>query len=255
MEKTRWRTRKASELLTEDQSKRFQGKDREKQLRWRKERIQEEGKERKGRRKGRKTYEVRWKRETPSRWKVVEGREREKRVKREELEIRRKGGREEKEEGTKEWRRKLEEEVKGRVRRIVGKRKEKVERKEKKERNRGKEKKGRSEWKEQVVRVGTGYRVRKDEKDPRTRRFDVGYADRKRYKRKPGREAVVDQSSMGRTVVGKGEKEEEVRVRVMNAVCAMEKRRPVSEYTGSGIRRKARVGKRKLKPTKPQAKQ
>jgi hypothetical protein len=41
----------------------------------------------------------------------------------------------------------------------------------------------------------------------------------------------------------------------MNAVVQLEKRRRVSDYTGSGIRRKSRVGKRKLKPTKPQAKQ
>jgi hypothetical protein len=108
------------------------------------------------------------------------------------------------------------------------------------------------EWKEQVVRVGTGYRVRIEEKAPRTRRFDVGYADRKTYTRKPGREVKVDPSNMGRTLYAKGEA---ARVLVMNAVCAREKRRPVSEYTGSGIRRKSRVGKRKLKPTKPQAKQ
>ena len=107
------------------------------------------------------------------------------------------------------------------------------------------------EWTEQVVRVGTGYRVRKDEEDPKKRRFDVGYADRKPYKRKEGREATIDKSNMGRTVIGKGP---DARVKVRNAVCAMEKRRRVSEYTGSGIRRKSEVGKQKLKPTKPQAK-
>lgn len=107
------------------------------------------------------------------------------------------------------------------------------------------------EWKEQIARVGTGYRVRKDEKDPKRRRFDVGYSDRKVYKRKEGRDAVIDQSNMGRTLVGKGKN---ARVKVMNAVCQIEKRRKVSDYTGSGIRRKGRVGKRKLKPTKPQSK-
>jgi len=107
------------------------------------------------------------------------------------------------------------------------------------------------EWKEKVVRVGTGYRVRKDEKDQTRRRFDVGYSDRKVYKRKEGRDAVIDQGNMGRTLVGKGEN---ARVKVMNAVCQREKRRQVSDYTGSGIRRKSRVGTRKLKPTKPQAK-
>jgi hypothetical protein len=104
-----------------------------------------------------------------------------------------------------------------------------------------------TEWKEQVVRVGTGYRVRKDEKDPRKRRFDVGYADMKVYKRKDGREAVIDSSNMGRTVIGKCQ---DARVKVMNAVSAMEKRRRVSEYTGSGILRKSMVGKLKLKSTK-----
>lgn len=114
------------------------------------------------------------------------------------------------------------------------------------------EKKGEEEWKEQIARVGTGYRVRKDEKEGERRWFDVGYSDRKTYKRKPGREARVDQTNTGRTVVGKGK---DARVKVINAVVQMEKRRPVSEYTGSGIRRKSRVGKRKLKPTKPQTKQ
>lgn len=107
------------------------------------------------------------------------------------------------------------------------------------------------EWKEQIARVGTGYRVRKDEKDSTRRRFDVGYSDRKVYKRKDGREGVIDQSNIGRTLTGKGE---DSRVKVMNAVCQIEKRRRVSDYTGSGIRRKSQVGKRKLKPTKPQSK-
>jgi len=110
----------------------------------------------------------------------------------------------------------------------------------------------RREWKEQVVRVGTGYRVRKDEKNPRKRRFDVGYSDLKSYTRKEGREATVEGSNMGRTIVGKGT---DARVKVINAVCAMEKRREVSEYTGSGIMRKSRVGKLKLKPTKPSGKE
>jgi hypothetical protein len=108
-----------------------------------------------------------------------------------------------------------------------------------------------TEWKEQVARVGTGYRVRRDEKDPRKRRFDVGYSDRKEYKRKEGVEVQVEGSNTGRRVRAKGA---DARVKVMNAVCGMEKRRPASPYTGSGIRRKSRVGKRKLKPTKPQGK-
>jgi len=104
-----------------------------------------------------------------------------------------------------------------------------------------------TEWKEQVVRVGTGFRVRKDEKDPKRRRFDVGFADMKSYKRKDGREAVIDSSNMGRTVTGKCV---DARVKVINAVSAMEKRRRVSKYTGSGILRKSLVGKLKLKSTK-----
>lgn len=119
--------------------------------------------------------------------------------------------------------------------------------------NQVKEKQGeRKEWKEQVVRVGTGYRVRRDQKDNKKRRFDVGYADRKEYKRENSREVKVDASNRGRTVEGKGK---DSRVKVMNAVAGIEKRRPVSKYTGSGIMRKSMVGKRKLKPTKPKGKE
>lgn len=107
------------------------------------------------------------------------------------------------------------------------------------------------EWKEQVIRVGTGFRVRKDEKDPNKRRFDVGYADVKEYKRKEGREVVVDTSSMSITIIGKGANS---RVKVMNAVSDIEKRRRVSKYTGSGIIRKSKQGKRKLKSTKSSSK-
>jgi len=108
------------------------------------------------------------------------------------------------------------------------------------------------EWKEQVVRVGTGYRVRLDEKNQRKRRFDVGYSDVKEYQRKEGRQVTIDSSNIGRTVTGKGKG---CRVKVMNAVCDMEKRRPTSEYTGSGILRKNRVGTRKLKSTKASGKE
>ena len=109
-----------------------------------------------------------------------------------------------------------------------------------------------SYWKEQVVRVGTGYRVRRDEKDNKKRRFDVGYADRKEFKRDKSRDVKVDGSNIGRTVEGKGK---DSRVKVMNAVARIEKRRPVSKYTGSGILRKSIVGKMKLKPTKPKGKE
>lgn len=107
------------------------------------------------------------------------------------------------------------------------------------------------EWKQQVARVGTGFRVRRDEKNPRKRRFDVGFSDMKEFIRKDGVEVDIDQSSTGRTVRANGE---DARVKVMNTVSLMEKRRPVSPYTGSGIRRKELVGKLKLKSTKPQGK-
>lgn len=108
-----------------------------------------------------------------------------------------------------------------------------------------------SEWKEHVVRVGTGFRVRKDDKNPKRRRFDVGYADVKEYNRKDNRDVIVDSSSMNITIVGKCEN---ARVKVMNAVSDIEKRRPVSKYTGSGIIRKSKQGKRKLKSTKSSSK-
>jgi hypothetical protein len=106
---------------------------------------------------------------------------------------------------------------------------------------------GVDQWMEQVVRVGTGYRVRRDDTDPRKRLFDVGYSDVKEYRRVEGLEVKLDQSNMGRTVIGKGH---DARVKVMNAVAGMEQRRPVSVYTGSGIMRKSHVGKLKLKSTK-----
>jgi len=249
MKKEGSRSRKGRELLTEEQTKRVEGKETERG--WRNQRREKEGKEREKRRKGRKC-EVTWERKVPSRWKVIEGIEVEKVVSRKELERKREVERKGDQGSKKERRRKLEKEVKERGKRVVEKRERKVEEGKAKEGKPSRGKESRKEWKEQVVRVGTGYRVRKHEKKPGTRRFDVGYGDRKEYTRKPGREAIVDQSSMGRRVVGKGE---DARVKVMNAVCGMEKRRPASEYTGSGIRRKSEVGKRKLKPTKPQAKQ
>ena len=59
--------------------------------------------------------------------------------------------------------------------------------------------------------------------------MDVGYTDRKKYKRKEGVEVEVEKNQIGRE-------------KVMNAVVEREKRRKVSEYTGSGIVRKERVG-------------
>lgn len=229
-------TRKASQWLNWERSKEVEGKGKGKRREWRDQRVQGQAKERK--RSRNQDLELTYRRQTPSR--------RGKRGEsgRKELVVQRTR----KPEGVdREERRKLQEKVEtfvgGRVKAWSGE----VSREKE-----GPKDQGPKEWKESVRRVGTGFRVRKDEKNPQRRRFDVGYSDRKTYTRKPGREAVVDQSSMGRTLIGKGEN---ARVKVMNAVCDREKRRRVSEYTGSGIRRKSRVGKRKLKPTKPQAKQ
>lgn len=198
---------------------------------------------RKERRKTQRTVKTEWERKPQKRRKEGER-------KRKEVVIRVEGS--PKREGTsrrtkerKGRRRKSREERKReRQEKLVGK---EEETKGGKEKTKGKE----TEWKEQVARVGTGFRVRRDEKNPRKRRFDVGYSDRKEYKRKEGVEVQIDQSSTGRTVRAKGP---DARVKVMNTVSMMEKRRPVSPYTGSGIRRKERVGKLKLKPTKPQGK-
>jgi hypothetical protein len=108
------------------------------------------------------------------------------------------------------------------------------------------------EWVEEVVRVGTGYRVRRDvvtkgEKKEKWRRFDVGYTDVKKYRRKEGVDAEVSESMIGRKVKAKGH---DARIKVINTVCEREKRRRVSVYTGNGILRKSEVGKKKLKPTK-----
>ena len=60
-------------------------------------------------------------------------------------------------------------------------------------------------------------------------------------------EVEVEKNQIGRKRKGKGKKGRE---KVMNAVVEREKRRKVSEYTGSGIVRKERRGRKKLKETK-----
>ena len=104
----------------------------------------------------------------------------------------------------------------------------------------------------EVRRVGTGYRVHQEEKGKR--RFDVGYADRKRVVRPEGVEAVRDGKNTGVRVRANEERRKKprewVKMVVMNAVAAMEKVRPASPYTGSGVVRGERVGKMKLKSTK-----
>jgi hypothetical protein len=104
-------------------------------------------------------------------------------------------------------------------------------------------------WSTDVVRVGTGYRVYQP--SPGTRSFDVGYSESKVYQRPLGLTAERHKNSMGRTRSMKGP---EARMKVMNEVRKLEKRRPVSDYTGCGILHKDKVGKLKLKPTKPLSK-
>jgi hypothetical protein len=99
-------------------------------------------------------------------------------------------------------------------------------------------------WSMEVVRVGTGYRVRREGD---RRRFDVGYCDRKVHRRKPGREVDRASNQMARTVRSAGPG---ARVRVMNTVAQRRKLHPASPYTGAGRVRKDRRGLRKRKPTK-----
>lgn len=117
-------------------------------------------------------------------------------------------------------------------------------------------KKEETEWSEEIVRVGTGFRVRIAPVDPQTvestatRDFDVGFSDRKKYKRKEHVEVELAKNHIGRKLklVAKG-----ARQTLINEVCKIENRRKRSEYTGCGITRKSRVGKKKLKPTKVRA--
>ena len=106
-------------------------------------------------------------------------------------------------------------------------------------------------WEEEMVRVGTGYRVRWAEGTGEKKRvFDLGYSDRKEYVREEGVEVEIAKNNIGRTVKYVGE---EARQRAMNVVCKREKMRKRSVYTGCGRTRKSRVGKKKLKPTKVRA--
>ena len=104
----------------------------------------------------------------------------------------------------------------------------------------------------EVRRVGTGYRVHQEEEGKR--RFDVGYADRKRVTRPRGVVATRDSKNTGLVVKANDERRREprewVKMVVMNAVASMEKVRPLSPYSGSGVVRAEQRGKRKLKSTK-----
>ena len=104
-------------------------------------------------------------------------------------------------------------------------------------------------WEEERVRVGTGYRVKGleelKEKGLRRRELDLGYGHRRTYDRPY--EMGVEVSKAGRKLSREGES---ARQKVIKEVCGLERRRPLSEYTGCGRTRKSRVGKKKLKPTK-----
>jgi hypothetical protein len=124
------------------------------------------------------------------------------------------------------------------------------ERREKYRGTRGqKEEEKRGRWKEERVRVGTGYRVRSREGKGKegARVFDLGYCDLKVRQRKRGVVAKVNDAGTARTREAEGA---EARRRVMNTVVEIEKRRPLSAYTGAGVARKSKVGKKKLKSTK-----
>ena len=115
---------------------------------------------------------------------------------------------------------------------VVGKRKKKEERR----------------WEEERVRVGTGFRVRWPETQKKEKRvLDIGYGDRKEYKRKEGVEVELAKNNIGRKLKAEGKG---ARERVMKEVCTRERIRKRSVYTGCGRTRKSRVGKKKLKPTK-----
>lgn len=77
--------------------------------------------------------------------------------------------------------------------------------------------------------------------------LDVGYCDLKVYPRTRGLDAVVHANGQGVVLSAKGA---QARMRVMNAVVAREKRRPLNAYTGAGITRRSRKGVKKLKSTK-----
>lgn len=102
-------------------------------------------------------------------------------------------------------------------------------------------------WEEELVRVGTGYRVRKEEG---VREFDLGYSDMKEYVREKGVSVEVAKNNMGRVLKYEGDS---AREKAMNRVCKRESMRKRSVYTGCGRTRKSRVGKKKLKPTKVRA--
>jgi ribosomal protein L6P/L9E len=101
-------------------------------------------------------------------------------------------------------------------------------------------------WEEERVRIGTGYRVKQVSGGAEGElQLDLGYGHRK-YHTRPD-QMGVEVFKAGRKVRWEGQG---ARKKVMQEVCALERRRPRSEYTGCGRTRKSRVGKKKLKPTK-----
>lgn len=105
-----------------------------------------------------------------------------------------------------------------------------------------------SSYETEMVRVGTGYRVRKVE--GKERELDLGFGHIRKYTLGPGVELVEVNKSGRKLWADKQEGPVSGRERVMRDVVGLERRRPLSVYTGCGITRKSRVGKKKLKPTK-----
>ena len=114
-------------------------------------------------------------------------------------------------------------------------------------------------WEKEVKRVGTGHRVRREERESmenpgkKEKRLvlDLVYTDIKKRKIKEGLDVELDKNRMVMKLKGKGKEGRQKRI---NTVVEREKRRKVSEYTGCGIMRKEKVGAKKLKPTKARAK-
>jgi hypothetical protein len=113
-----------------------------------------------------------------------------------------------------------------------------------------------TEWQEDRVRIGTGYRVRRAAdreiggENSNSLVLDLGYGHKRCHKRPEGMEATRRKTNIGRTLSIKAKKAREL---VIQEICKRERRRPRSVYTGCGRTRKNRVGKKKLKPTKVRA--
>jgi len=97
---------------------------------------------------------------------------------------------------------------------------------------------------EERVRVGTGYRMRRE---GTTRRLDVGFSDVKTYERPQGVSARVGSNQTTCVVHAEGS---DAAVRVGNVVDRLRKIRRRNPYTGTGRVRKSDRRTRKRKPMK-----